>query len=277
MILVKTHKKIWVKNLFLMGLLVLGYSFNSFADFSIEGHYQGKNIYVQNPSDEDGFGFCISKVTVNGDVIPVDIYSSAFQINLSEYGIEIGEEVIIVFEHEDGCKPKLLNPEALRPKSTFVLNDISCTNEGVLDWSTTEESGKLNFLIEQYKWNKWVVIGEVTGVGTPELNTYRFNVLPHSGENLIRLAQIDNTSKKRVTKTVSFTPTIGAPILQNKPEEQTLEFVVTGKKVKTKYEIFDAYGNIVKKGYNSTVNYANLKKGVYHINFDNSNEKIVIR
>ena len=276
--LIEKNEGNFVGRLLLVCLLFFGATFNTFADFSIEGHYQGKKIYVQSPTDEDGFGFCINKVTVNGDVIPVDIYSSAFQIDLSEYNIEIGEAVIIVFEHEVGCKPKLLNPEALRPKSTFVLQDLTCTNAGLLNWSTKEESGKLNFMVEQYKWNKWVVIGEVNGIGTPELNEYSFNVLPHSGENTIRLSQIDNTSKKRVTKSVSFTAeSIEQPTLQNLKNEKELEFVVNGKRVKTKYEVFDAFGNIVKKGYNSVIDYSNLKKGVYHVNFDNLNEKIVIR
>lgn len=260
-----------------MMLLFLG-AINARADFSIEGHYQGKNLYVQSPIDSDGFGFCINKVTLNGDVIPVDIEASAFQIDLSEYNIQIGQEVIIVFEHDEGCKPKLLNPEALRPKSTFVLQEIACTPQGVLTWSTTEESGKLNYLIEQFKWNKWVVIGEVTGVGTKELNSYSFNVLPHSGENTIRLAQIDNTSKKRVTESVTFvSEEVKEPVLSISAEERKIEFLVNGKPEKTKYEIFDAYGNIVKKGFNSTVEYGNLRIGVYHINYDNKNDRIIVK
>ncbi|MGB1104192.1 MAG: hypothetical protein ACPG21_11260 [Crocinitomicaceae bacterium] len=257
--------------------LLLGWQMNACADFSIEGHYQGKKLYVQSPLDEDGFGFCIKKVTVNGEIIPFDTYSSAFQIDLSEYNIEIGQEVIIVFEHDAGCKPKIINPEVLRPKSTFVLEDISCTPEGVLSWSTTNESGKLNYLIEQYKWNKWVVIGEVTGLGTPELHNYTFNVLPHSGENKVRIAQIDNTSKKRVTESVTFSPSLPSPKINILKDEKLIEFVAENKRVKTKYEIFDAYGNIVKKGFNEEVSFANLKPGVYHVNYDNKNDRLVVR
>jgi len=110
--------------------------------------------------------------------------------------------VVLVFEHGIGCKAKILNSEALRPKSTFVLQEIKCNPDGLLTWSTKEESGKLNFLIEQYKWNKWLVIGEVTGVGTPGLNAYTFNVIPHSGENTIRVSQIDNTTKKNRLQTL---------------------------------------------------------------------------
>lgn len=275
---VKLYQSEWMKRLFVLTVLFLGVSFNSHANFSIEGHYQGKKLYVQSPANEDGFGFCINKVTLNGDVIPVDIYASAFQIDLSEYDIEIGQEVIIVFEHDEGCRPKLLNPEVLRPASTFVLQEIACTPDGVLTWSTTDESGKLNYLIEQYKWNKWVVIGEVSGTGLPELSNYTFNVLPHSGENTIRVSQIDNTSKKRVSQSVTFNSKVsGEPKLNVIKDTKVIEFLVDGKTAKTKYEIFDAYGNIVKKGFNSSVSYANLQPGVYHINYDNKNDRIIVK
>ncbi len=275
---VKLYQSEWIKRLFVLTILFLGISFNSHANFSIEGHYQGKKLYIQSPANEDGFGFCINKVTLNGDVIPVDIYASAFQIDLSEYDIEIGQEVIIVFEHDEGCRPKLLNPEVLRPASTFVLQEITCTPEGVLTWSTTDESGKLNYLIEQYKWNKWVVIGEVSGTGLPELSNYTFNILPHSGENTIRVSQIDNTSKKRVSQSVTFVSKVsGEPKLNVIKDSKVIEFLVDGKSAKTKYEIFDAYGNIVKKGFNSSVSYANLQPGVYHINYDNKNDRIIVK
>jgi hypothetical protein len=37
---------------------------------SLEGTYQDKNLLVNNPPMPDGFGFCISKVLVNGETIP---------------------------------------------------------------------------------------------------------------------------------------------------------------------------------------------------------------
>ena len=43
----------------------------------------------------------------------------------------------------------------------------------------------------------------------------------------------------------------------------------------TKYEIFDSYGVIVKKGTNTVIDCGNLKKGVYYINYDNINDKFI--
>ncbi|WP_027418830.1 hypothetical protein [Crocinitomix catalasitica] len=257
--------------------LIFAFSLNSFANFSIEGRYQGKGIYVQSPSDQDGFGFCISKVSINGTVIPVDIYSSAFEIDPSAYNYNVGDKIFIVFEHEAGCKPKLLNPEVLLPTSTFMLTDMSCAPSGQLSWATTDESGQLDFIIEQFKWNKWVVVGQVLGNGIPSLNYYTFDLIPHSGENTIRVSQIDNTGKKRIAQEIKFisSNTI-VPKLTKSTTNKQLLFTIADKSTKTKFEIFDNYGNIIKKGYNNLVDYSNFKKGVYYINYDNKNEKIFV-
>jgi hypothetical protein len=258
-------------------LILLTFSISTFANFSIEGHYQGKQIYVQSPTSSDGFGFCINKVSLNGEPIAVDIYSSAFEIDLGSYDLSIGDKVLIVFEHENGCKPKLLNPEVLLPLSTYQLEYISYTSDGNLTWSTTLESGELDFQIQQFKWNKWVNVGRVSGVGTPELNNYLFKLTPHSGENKVRLVQTDNTGQKRYSKEVVFTPeNVIAPELVLDKSSRKIYFKAENKLVKTKYEMFDTFGNILKKGYNNELDNSNLKPGVYYVNYDNKHEKIIL-
>ena len=32
----------------------------------LEGNYQGKNLYIQNPFGSGGVGFCVTEVKVNG-------------------------------------------------------------------------------------------------------------------------------------------------------------------------------------------------------------------
>jgi hypothetical protein len=271
------NKAMMLKNSYLL-LIFLGASYSSFANLSLEGHYQGKNLFVQNPEDEDGFGFCVSNVTVNGDPISDGIQSSAFEINFSEFNLKIGDAVFILLEHGMGCKPKVLNPEVLLPKSTFVVSDgdIKCTPEGTLTWTTSGESGKLAFTVEQYRWNKWVSIGEVDGVGSNGPNNYTFQVSPHSGENKVRVVQTDHTGRKRPSPETTFTnAAIKEPSIFPVKVKDVIKFTADGNAVETKYEIYDAYGNIVKKGVGTEVDCTNLKKGAYYINYDNKNEKFV--
>lgn len=256
-------------------LFVILSSFYLSANLSLEGSYQGKNIYVQNPEDEDGFGFCATRVTVNGDVMAGGVNRSAFEIDFGQFELQIGDEVFIVIEHGDGCTPKVLNPEVLLPMSTFVVTDMKVDEEGNLKWTTTGEEGKLPFIIEQYRWNKWVNAGEVEGTGTPATNSYRFQVVPHSGENKVRVVQIDHTGTKKKSPETTFDSDLPEVEMTPKKVKSDIQFKSDGKPIKTKYEIYDAYGNIVKKGYASSVNCENLRKGAYYINFDNKNEKFI--
>ncbi|MFN5786139.1 MAG: hypothetical protein ACK457_09210 [Flavobacteriia bacterium] len=245
------------------------------ASLSIEGTYQGKNLYVQNPMDDDGFGYCATKVTVNGDVMPGGTNMGAFEIDFANFNIAIGEPVFIVIDHNDGCKPKILNPEVLLPRSTFKVTAISVTTGGKLTWTATGEQGKLPYVIEQYRWNKWVTVGEVQGKGTQGSNSYEFQVTPHSGENTVRVVQVDHSGAKRTSKEVKLSSTVPAVTKSPVKVKDVINFSANGQTVETRYEIYDAYGNIVKKGVGSSVNCSNLLSGAYYINFDNVNEKFI--
>lgn len=229
-----------------------------------EGHYQGKNLYVQNPFAGSGVGFCVIKVTVNGDVTTDQISSSAFEIDFGNLNLQLGDPVVVKIVHKTDCLPKVLNPEVLKPKSTFETTSIAVEGGKTLKWSTTKEQGKLTYIVEQYRWNKWIKVGEVDGAGTPGTNNYEFQVELHSGTNKFRVKQIDYSGKPNISTAAKVES--DAPKLELVSEKgKDVEF--TGK---TLYEIFDTYGNMVKKGYGQLINCDNLEKGLYYINYDNT-------
>jgi hypothetical protein len=242
---------------------------------SIEGKFQGKNVFISNPNDGSGFGFCITKIYVNGDIMPVSLNSTSITVNLSALKMTIGEPVFLVIHHGDDCIPKILNPEVLLPKSTFVIKTITVTNNGDLAWSTTGELGKLNYMIEQYKWDKWVTVGEIQGEGDASLNTYSFKLTPHSGKNEVRVSQMDNTLTKRSSKSVNF---ISSVAKVTKSPTKVKDFIImksNGVEVETNYEVFDAYGNILKSGKGSKIDCRKFLNGLYYLNFDNVTEKFI--
>ena len=137
--------------------------FSQYKLLSTEGQYQGDNLFIKNPKQVDGFGYCIIKVTVNGDVLPASIQSPNFEVDFSLFNLEVGADVFVVIEHFEGCTPRFLNPEILLPESTFVLADIQMRDNTILEWSTTNETSILDYDIEQFKWNHWVSVGQVRG------------------------------------------------------------------------------------------------------------------
>ena len=237
----------------------------------IEGNYQGKNIYVQNPFAGTGVGFCVQKVEVNGQVTTDEINSSAFEIDFNNYQFKIGDKITVKITHKDDCKPKVLNPEVLKPKSTFDVISMKLEGDGTLKWNTKNETGKLPFVIEQYRWNKWVKAGEIEGKGIGDNNEYIFKIPTlHTGENQIRVKQVDYTSQPRISKPVKFVST-KTEITYN-PVKVTKDITFSDE---TLYEIYDQYGNVVKKGFGKMVDCGNLAKGVYYLNYDNKTAEFI--
>lgn len=260
----KNYKKM-KKLLAVVALLSFGFGFaQNEASIVHEGHYQGKNLYVQNPFAGSGVGFCVIKVTVNGDVTTDQISSSAFEIDFGNLNLQLGDPVVVKIVHKTDCLPKVLNPEVLKPKSTFETTSIAVEGGKTLKWSTTGELGKLTYIVEQYRWNKWIKVGEVDGIGTPGANNYEFQVELHSGENKFRVKQIDYSGKPNISppaKVDSDAPKLA--LISDKSSD--VEFTGT-----TLYEIFDTYGNMVKKGYGQKIDCSNLEKGLYYVNYDNT-------
>lgn len=245
--------------------------FSSAGNIILEGNYQGKNLYVQNPFAGSGVGFCVQKVEVNGQVTTDEINSSAFEIDFTNYQFKIGDKISVKITHKDDCKPKVLNPEVLKPKSTFEVVTMKLDNDGTLKWNTKNETGKLPFIIEQYRWNKWVKVGEEEGKGIGDNNDYTFKVSTlHSGENQLRIKQVDYTSQPRYSKPVKYVSTL--PEVTYTPVKVSTDITFSAE---TLYEIYDQFGNVVKKGFGKIVDCRNLSKGIYYLNYDNKTTEFI--
>lgn len=233
----------------------------------LEGKYQHRNIFIAQALGSEGIGFCAFEIRVNGNLITDEINSSAFEIDLAPFNFEIGEDITIEIKHKMGCAPKVLNPGGLKPQPTFKTVDINIDEAQILQWITEDETGSLPFVVQQYKWNKWIEVGEVQGDGTPEISNYAFHVDFTSGQNKFRVVQTDQSGKIKTSDIVE--------IESNKPK---LTFTYTRKKQlvvfsdETGYEIHDKYGDLMMKGFGSSVDVASLTKDDYWLSFDNSTD-----
>lgn len=241
----------------------LGSSFAS--SIIVDGNYQLRNIFVLNTEDASGVGYCVKEVRVNGSVTSDEINSSAFEIDLSQYGLSLGDKVEVVISYSDGCAPKVLNPDALKAKPTFDIKEIKVDDEGVLNWITMNEQGSIPYIVQQFKWNKWVTLGVVEGAGTSSQNEYRFKVIPVSGKNKVRVVQKSINGELRTSKVVSF---------DSDTDPVTFKYDSRGEKVvlsgSTSFELYDGYGQVIKRGYDSVIDVSTLEKGDYHITFDST-------
>lgn len=242
------------------------------GEITLKGFYQGNNIYIMNPLLNSEDEFCVIKVLVNNQETNDELNSSAFEINLNNFDFNIGDEISIIIEHKNNCRPKILNPEALMVRSRFNSSSLKVTRDGMLEWYTTNESGKLKFIIEQYRWNKWIVAGELMGKGKVEKNTYSFKVLLNSGENRFRVKQVDYTNIPRYSREKTYRSVMEPIEFKINKSAQKIEFTS-----ETMYEIYTLNGCLMKKGYGIETNIADLESGKYYLNYDNTLDSFKIK
>lgn len=235
----------------------------------IEGKYQSKNLVVQNGFSESGVGFCTYEVLVNGKVATDEINSSAFEVDFTQFQMQPGTPVTVEIKHKEGCKPKVINPDALKSQATFEVVAMNVEANGLLKWTTKNENGALPFVIEQFKWTRWIPVGEIEGKGTPGENSYSYQLTPHSGENKFRIKQVGYNKVSKYSKPITFVSKTKAITYRATSDLNSITF-----SSECMYEVYDDFANILKKGYSKQIDLSNLKKGTYYLCYDKSVEEI---
>ena len=160
--------------------------------------------------------------------------------------------------------PVVLNPEVLKPRPTFEVVSMNINNAGILKWTSKNESGPLPYVVEQFKWNKWVYVGEVQGLGNPENHDYSFQVATHSGENKFRIKQIGLATTPKVSSAVIINSTVDKPYFMITKDNKAIQFTT-----ETAYEVYDGFGSVVRKGFGKETDIKSLSKGKYYLCYDN--------
>jgi len=233
------------------------------SEISFSGKYYGYNLYVLNPST--GNGFCIKEVLVNNKPTNDEINSNSFEIDFSLLDIKIGDPVNVLIKFTDGCNPQVVNPNALNSNSPFSFSTFKADKSGVLNWVINGSINEDPFIIEQYRWNKWIQIGEVPVNTLKPSEAYSFTPNIHFGVNQFRIVHYDNSGNPVYSKTVKFSNLKGKEItVENTKVVSKISF--SGETI---YEIFDNKGNFILGGADKEVDVSDLKKGNYWLNYDN--------
>ena len=259
-----------IQKLFIF-LFLSGMVYTAKADVTVlSGVYQGKDLYVKNPFSADGVGFCVFEVLVNGEVTSDEVNSSAFAIDLSVFGLKKGEAVEVVIRSKEGCTPYVINEDAISPSSTYEVVSSKLESSQLM-WSTKGGSGSLPFIVEKFKWNKWVEVGAVYGSGNPEVTNYSVEVPVHTGKNLFRLKQVDSNG-------INYSENIEVEV--NTPSVELLESKVYEEirfSASTPFELYDEYGTLVAEGDADRLNVTEFASGRYFLNYADQFVQVVIK
>jgi hypothetical protein len=93
--------------------------------------------------------------------------------------------------------------------------------------------------------------------------------------NKFRVTQTDNSGEKRISEEVTQESSIKEFSMTPTSVRDDIFFYSGGNKKKTRYEVFDAFGNLLKVGFADHVDCRNIVNGIYYMNYDNKNEKFL--
>ncbi|RZT92362.1 hypothetical protein EV201_2833 [Ancylomarina subtilis] len=249
-------------------LVVFFLFFSSLAssqELNVKGVFTGSNVYIMNPFAQTEDAFTIESISINGKPYSEAIQSSAFEVDLTHMGFKLGEDLRFSIKYKDSIVPSIINMEAIQAVSSFEMKKAFIDKDQFLNWGCTNEIGSLTFFVQQYRWNKWLTVGQLRGVGTDGLNYYRIKVPVHSGQNMFRVYQIDQSEKVRYSDTIQFHSKIKPVYLVNKKVTSRLNFSAP-----TQFEIFDTFGNLIFDGFGKEVRFDDLIPGKYYVNYDNT-------
>lgn len=227
----------------------------------VGGLYQGENLLVVNETNPDGVGFCCYEVRVNGQVTADQVNSHAFEIDLRSHGIALGKGVAIRLLHRPGCAPRILNPEVITPSPGFELVEFVANPNGEVSWVTSEERGRMPFVLQQFKWGKWVDAVRIDGLGGPGKRHYHVQFKPVRGENILRLTHLAADGALEVKGEARFTSNAPAVTFDYDHKTQTIAF-----SEETQYEVVNAFGTVVLQGHGTDVILSYLARGEYFVN-----------
>ncbi|NLA24947.1 MAG: hypothetical protein GX879_08280 [Bacteroidales bacterium] len=257
------------KSILLLGVFVLFFAFGSLRaeELVLKGIYQGIDLFVVNPMlDNNGDLYCVDEIFVNDIKYPEEFNSSAFSLRLDEMSLQIGANIEIKFVHSEGCAPKVINPEVLKSLSTYSIIDMSL-NDNTLNFKTKDETSKIIFVVEHYRWDRWIKVAETQGLGGPDNRSYAVEVFPMSGTNKYRVYQKDHLYRVNMSDIYEF-----------EAQHESVKIVSKIKKVKkeiklsapSSFIVYNLYGDCLLEGYDEIIDVSELPKGSYVLGYENT-------
>jgi len=240
-------------------------------EYVVKGTYQGKNIYVINPAiDTTGEVYCVKAVYVNDILTDDEIRSNSFEIDFSNLKLTDGQKVTIKITHHEGCRPEIINANVLESTTVFAFNTPKIDKKSnKLNWTITGVIDDKPFFIEQFRWGKWITVGEVYPRDSIGENNFLYEPRFNTKYNVFRIKHIDKSGVERISKECKYF---------SKDEELYLISARVSDWIyfssETLYEIYDEKGNFILDGYGKEVNITDIDKGKYWVNYDNRTEMV---
>lgn len=148
--------------------------------------------------------------------------------------------------------------------NAFHFLDIEVEEGNILTWKTIHEDEDLNYYVEQFVYNEWQVVTEVSPLGEDDTCFYAVSIDAqlHSGTNKFRIAREAVNYIAAYSDEVSYVSDLPTIFHFEKRHKVTLSKRVS-------YFVVNESGLRIKEGYGSVIDLSDYEKGIYLLCFDN--------
>jgi hypothetical protein len=254
-----------LRSIFLL-LFFLAVSISFSEELTVNGKFNGENVFIENPSLNGNNGFSISEIWINGKKISKELQSNTIEIDLVGMDLKEGQDVNIRIVYSGTKKPFVINTDAFLAKCSFTLVSAKVDKKKEsLEWQTKSETCQLPYVVEHLHWGKWLKVGEIQSKGIPDTCKYSVKVPSYGGGNLYRIRQINPRGEVYCSKDIKFRSSARPVNPSVDKDGTTISFSDT-----TYYEVYSEAGTVMKKGFSNSVNISDLAyKSLYILNYDN--------
>jgi hypothetical protein len=227
---------------------------------TFNGTYSGKNLYFQNPFIDKKKGLCVTSITLNDSAWKF-VNASVIEVDLKSTALRNGDSIAITIFHQCDCKPKILNPSHHYPRKLNLSYRIE--GDSLLTFRLQNKEQHSQYVLQQFRWNKWVAMDSVKEKKNTDTSSYRLNLKRylHSGENRFRIATAD----------IGASPII---IINSSDSAFKMPTEFEGDKIyflkETCYEIWDELGRMLQRGCGKEADISALYKGKFYLNYGNT-------
>jgi hypothetical protein len=146
----------------------------------------------------------------------------------------------------------------------FKVSSIRLDSLGKINWVAYNQNGALEFGIEQFMNEHWVMVGIVAGDAVADQSAYSYSPHQHSGENKYRISWTGPEKLKNYSNIVSTFSRKEDVFFQLSEDNQKVTF--SGN---TYYMLYNPYGFVTLRGYGSSLDISDFKPGTYCLTYDN--------
>ena len=160
--------------------------------------------------------------------------------------------------------------------STEIITNCEIQDNGKLQWSAKENAKQVVYLVQQFRWNKWVSWDTLTGDELVDSATYSVSIRKylHSGQNIFRVCAFAEGVEPKFSEKVFYSEKDNGDILKRVFLQSASDSLIEFKQ-QTFYQLFDKNGDIVRSGYGNSFSRKGLDPGTYYLNYDNKTAPVM--